>query len=218
MFHFPGCPPHELWIHSWVTAHYHSRVPPFGNSRINAYLQLPSTYRSLSRPSSAISALASTLRSYSLDLASSPTATFLRLLRSNCGFLLICVLSLSPSLLTGIFRELLSDFFAEISFFSCAVFKVRRTESGFNCCRRSSLRRIGFNSLPSALAQRRNWFEVSSGSLLANPQNDTDKRFSQTPWRRSRFASAIYIGLTVFRPAVFTGLICFSSELFAFNS
>ena len=51
-----------------VTAHYHSRVPPFGNSRIKAYLQLPQAFRSLSRPSSAISALASTLRSSSLDL------------------------------------------------------------------------------------------------------------------------------------------------------
>ena len=89
MFHFPGCPPHELWIHSWVTGHCPGRVPPFGNSRINVYLQLPSTYRSLSRPSSAISALASTLRSFSLDLASTATA-FLRLLRNGCN--LICEL------------------------------------------------------------------------------------------------------------------------------
>ena len=71
MFHFPGCPPTELWIHSVVTGHYPSRVPPFGNLRINAYLRLPPAYRSLSRPSSAISAMASTLRSCSLDLASS---------------------------------------------------------------------------------------------------------------------------------------------------
>ena len=52
-----------------VTGHYPGRVPPFGYLRINAYLQLPAAFRSLSRPSSAISALASTLRSYSLDLA-----------------------------------------------------------------------------------------------------------------------------------------------------
>ena len=71
MFHFPGCPPIRLWIHLMVTGHYPSRVPPFGNLRINAYLRLPSAYRSLSRPSSAISAMASTLRSCSLDLASS---------------------------------------------------------------------------------------------------------------------------------------------------
>ena len=116
MFHFPGCPPVRLLIHLTVTGHCPSRVPPFGNSRIKAYLQLPSTYRSLSRPSSAISALASTLRSYSLDLASSAYITLLRLLRcdANC---LICVLSSSSTLLTGIFRASLSDFFAEISFF-----------------------------------------------------------------------------------------------------
>ena len=51
-----------------VTEHYLSRVPPFGDPGIKAYLQLPQAFRSLSRPSSAISALASTLRSYSLDL------------------------------------------------------------------------------------------------------------------------------------------------------
>ena len=112
----------RLWIHLMVTAHYHSRVPPFGYSRIKAYLQLPWTFRSLSRPSSAISALASTLRSCSLDLSISQivcqfsTTTLLRLLRGDCCSL-ICVLSSSPSLLTGIFRDLLSDFFAEISFF-----------------------------------------------------------------------------------------------------
>ena len=71
MFHFPGCPPTRLWIHLVVTGHYPSRVPPFGNPWIEAYLRLPTAYRSLSRPSSAISALASTLRSCSLDLASS---------------------------------------------------------------------------------------------------------------------------------------------------
>ena len=68
MFHFPGCPLLRLWIHLRVTGHYPSRVPPFGNPRINAYLRLPLAYRSLSRPSSAISAMASTLRACSLDL------------------------------------------------------------------------------------------------------------------------------------------------------
>ena len=105
MFHFPGCPSHELLIHSWMTAHYHSRVPPFGYSRIKAYLQLPWTFRSLSRPSSAISALASTLRSCSLDLASSATTAFLRLLRNGCNQFDLCSFASFNSLLTGIFRE-----------------------------------------------------------------------------------------------------------------
>ena len=40
------------------------RVSPFGNSGINAYVQLPQTYRSLSRPSSAPDAKAFPLRSF----------------------------------------------------------------------------------------------------------------------------------------------------------
>ena len=39
------------------------RVAPFGNLRINAYVQLPEAYRSLSRPSSAPDAKAFPLRS-----------------------------------------------------------------------------------------------------------------------------------------------------------
>ena len=44
-------------------------VSPFGNPRIEAYLQLPVAYRSLSRPSSAPDAKAFTLCSYSLELS-----------------------------------------------------------------------------------------------------------------------------------------------------
>ena len=44
------------------------RVSPFGNSGIIAYVQLPRTYRSLSRPSSALDAKAFPLRSFQLDL------------------------------------------------------------------------------------------------------------------------------------------------------
>ena len=39
-------------------------VPPFGNLRITAYLQLPEAYRCSSRPSSAPSAKASTVRPF----------------------------------------------------------------------------------------------------------------------------------------------------------
>ena len=45
-------------------------VSPFGNPRIEAYLQLPAAYRSLSRPSSAPDAKAFTLCSCSLELPS----------------------------------------------------------------------------------------------------------------------------------------------------
>ena len=44
------------------------RVAPFGDPRIDAYVQLPEAFRSLSRPSSAPDAKASPLRSFQLDL------------------------------------------------------------------------------------------------------------------------------------------------------
>ena len=47
------------------------RVSPFRNLRINGYVLLPAAYRSLSRLSSALSAKASTLRSFLLNLATS---------------------------------------------------------------------------------------------------------------------------------------------------
>ena len=43
-------------------------VSPFGNLRVNAYLQLTAAYRSLSRPSSAPDAKAFVLCSFSLEL------------------------------------------------------------------------------------------------------------------------------------------------------
>ena len=45
------------------------RVSPFGYLRINGYLLLPEAFRSLSRPSSALSAKASTLRSFCLTFS-----------------------------------------------------------------------------------------------------------------------------------------------------
>src|SRR5690242_21877890 len=47
MFHFPGFPPHALYIQARVTPHHGCRVPPFGHPRINARLTAP---RGLSRP------------------------------------------------------------------------------------------------------------------------------------------------------------------------
>ena len=54
----------RLFYSTQVDSVLHCRVPPFGNLRINAYLQLPEAYRSLSRPSSAPDAKAFTLCSY----------------------------------------------------------------------------------------------------------------------------------------------------------
>ena|SRR5690606_11803718 len=55
-FSSPGLPPNTLWIQVRVLSHYGQWVPPFGNLRIKAYLQLPEAYRCSSRPSSAPSA------------------------------------------------------------------------------------------------------------------------------------------------------------------
>ena len=46
-----------------------SRVSPFRHLRVNGYLLLTAAFRSLSRLSSALSAKASTLRSFLLDLS-----------------------------------------------------------------------------------------------------------------------------------------------------
>ena len=53
MFQFPRFPHYILWIHICVSQHYLWWVPSFGYLRINAYVQLPAAFRSLSRPSSA---------------------------------------------------------------------------------------------------------------------------------------------------------------------
>ena len=51
--------PHvRLFYSTHVAWAFPMRVSPFGNPRINAHLQLPAAYRSLSRPSSAPSAKA----------------------------------------------------------------------------------------------------------------------------------------------------------------
>ena len=80
----PRVPSVKLWIHLTVTRHYPGRVSPFGDLWLNAYLRLPTAFRSLSRPSSAISALASTLRSCSLDLCL-PLGSLLRLFSGTLG-------------------------------------------------------------------------------------------------------------------------------------
>ena len=73
-------------------------VPTFGNLRIEAYLQLPAAFRSLSRPSSAPNAKAFSICSSSLELpyVFDPSSN-LRLLRINITVLsslsleLLCV-------------------------------------------------------------------------------------------------------------------------------
>ena len=66
------------------------RVSPFGYLRIKAHLRLPEAYRSLSRPSSALSAKAFPLRPLQLDLLATDER-FIRAviarIRKNLGML-----------------------------------------------------------------------------------------------------------------------------------
>ena len=66
-FSSPGSLPYVM---DWRTDDWSpsSRVSPFRHLRIDGYLLLPAAFRSLSRLSSALSAKASTLRSFLLDL------------------------------------------------------------------------------------------------------------------------------------------------------
>ena len=65
-FSSPGSLPYVMdWrMDDWSSS---SRVSPFRHLRINGYLLLPAAFRSLSRLSSALSAKASTLRSFLFD-------------------------------------------------------------------------------------------------------------------------------------------------------
>lgn len=63
-FSSPGLPLDILCVQMPVPSHYGWWVSPFGNLRIKAYLQLPEAYRGSSRPSSAPSAKAFTVRPF----------------------------------------------------------------------------------------------------------------------------------------------------------
>ena len=62
-----GSPHTSILFECMITLYYQCCVSTFGYLRISVYVQLPVAFRSLSRPSSAPSAKASTLRSSSLN-------------------------------------------------------------------------------------------------------------------------------------------------------
>ena len=68
MFQFPGLPLPSLCVQLGVTGNDSRRVAPFGDPRVIGYVPLTAAYRSLSRPSSASSAKASTVCPYHLLL------------------------------------------------------------------------------------------------------------------------------------------------------
>jgi hypothetical protein len=61
MVHFPALPSTGLCIQPGIPQHDSRWVAPFGNPRVEAYLQLTGAYRSLSRPSSTLGAKAFTV-------------------------------------------------------------------------------------------------------------------------------------------------------------
>ena len=66
MFQFPGLPPPALCVQAGVTGDESRRVRPFGDPRVKGHVRLTVAYRSLSRPSSASCAKASTVCPYHL--------------------------------------------------------------------------------------------------------------------------------------------------------
>ena len=80
MFQFTGFPPAGLCVHPAVMQHYLHCVSTFGHLRIVAHLQLPAAFRSLSRPSSALDAKASSICFSLLD----PKDLLLRLIVFLC--------------------------------------------------------------------------------------------------------------------------------------
>ena len=96
------------------------RVSPFGNPGIEAYVQLPQAYRSLSRPSSAPDAKAFPLRSYQLDLTGSQ-----ELCRLQIRFIVVCVTLLISKKSTNFTLLPLCCLLAISCLLHCSVFKVQ---------------------------------------------------------------------------------------------
>ena len=105
---------------------FSGRVSPFRHLRIDGYLLLPAAFRSLSRLSSALSAKASTLRSFLLDLCSMYSVTSFSL--SQLLSKLYCLLELIKTFVSTFGLFIFSDvliFFKEFSIISLyEVFKV----------------------------------------------------------------------------------------------
>ena len=113
-FSSPGSLPYVMdWrMDDWSSS---SRVSPFRHLRINEYLLLPVAFRSLSRLSSALSAKASTLRPFLLNLRSAAPSCGLVLKMHSPSWRFIKV----PAFIRSA-REQMHDAFASHDF-SCAL-------------------------------------------------------------------------------------------------
>ena len=75
MFQFPGLPPPALCVQAGAAGYEACWVRPFGDPRVKGHVRLTVAYRSLSRPSSASCAKASTVCPYHL-LFDGPVHTY----------------------------------------------------------------------------------------------------------------------------------------------
>ena len=82
MFQFPGLPQPALCVQAGVAGYEACRVFPFGDPRVTGHVRLTVAYRSLSRPSSASCAKASTVCPYHLPF-DGPVHTYDPELRSG---------------------------------------------------------------------------------------------------------------------------------------
>ena len=83
MFQFPGLPQPALCVQAGVAGYEACRVFPFGDPRVTGHVRLTVAYRSLSRPSSASCAKASTVCPYHLPFDGS-VHTYTRGLAPPC--------------------------------------------------------------------------------------------------------------------------------------
>ena len=107
-FSSPGSLPYVMdWrMDDWS---FSSRVSPFRYLRIDGYLLLPVAFRSLSRLSSALSAKASTLRSFLLDLFRCIALQHLN--RDFCSHLQLELIKTFVSTFGLLFSDVLNYFF-----------------------------------------------------------------------------------------------------------
>ena len=123
MFQFAGLLSHRLCIHLWIPVHYYRWVSPFGNLRFIGYVLLHVAYRSLSRPSSASSAKASTLCSLLLNLFTCLFSFSVPSLRLH-SLTYLSTLSRSSSLHARITSKILRDLIVNFTIIKNLVFLI----------------------------------------------------------------------------------------------
>ena len=172
----------HLWIQCTVIRLSPYWVSPFGNPWIKAHLQLPMAYRSLSRPSSALGAKASSLCFLSLDLLD-------QILKTNQVpfFLLNRPLSLPVRVLCFRFErfEIVGSQFLCLAFFKASLFPFAFSVSFVLCsCQGPQERSVpeGTVILQNRTVKIRNAYSHSyCCALRLSSLTQKDRTFSEKP-------------------------------------